>query len=82
MVLPQASVHYGWALLLCKRAVDETMDCPSTKIKWNTHSTDGTLSICICIDIGTSELEQKLDAIARHVKALADELKDIDAFND
>lgn len=53
------------------------MDCPSAKIKRNTHSTDGTLRIQV--DIDTSKLAQKLDAIARHAKALADEMKDIDA---
>lgn len=71
---------YGWALLICKRAVNETMDCPSAKIKQNIHSENGTLRIQVGID--TSKLEQKLDAIARHAKALADELKDIDAFDD
>lgn len=53
------------------------MDCPSEKIKRNTHSAKETLRIQVGID--TSKLEQKLDAIARHAKALADELKDIDA---
>ncbi len=56
------------------------MERPSTKIKRNKLSANGTLRIQVGID--TSKLEQKLDAIARHAKALADELKDIDAVDD
>ncbi|WP_154644974.1 hypothetical protein [Parvimonas micra] len=35
----------------------------------------------VTVDIDSSKLTQKLDAIARHAKMLSNELKDIDAVD-
>ncbi len=55
-------------------------------MKLNLHGTKETdhkplSEMHVTVDIDSSKLTQKLDAIARHAKMLSNELKDIDAVD-